>query len=216
MNSEFKVETKTELPESGEMKTEMKKSSEKTNEKSTEKSSEKQATTDNSMIKYIVFGLLIVVLISVIVFISIKTYKTQLNNLGALLETSRKEEALLHNKLKTAEQDKQMYIQKINQLNNDIQTQYTPILPMTVNSYDAPDPDAKKEKPKLLKDKEAIKAYVNTKRQTVQDELDEREAQQKQKDETMINSTENEIQAYSNADKRDEKVDEIMEIIQAQ
>ena len=173
-------------------------------------------STTSTAMKYVILAILIITLIAVIVYICYKTYKTQINNLGSLLETSRKEEAILHNKLKASEQDKRLYIQKINQLNNDIQNQYTPILPMTNNSYDAPDPDAPREKPKLLKDKEAIKAFVNSKRQTVQDELDERQAKAKEQEENMITETQDELLTQTKADKRDEKVDEIMEIIQSQ
>lgn len=178
--------------------------------------SDKSSTSTSTTMKYVILAILIITLIVVIVYICYKTYKTQINNLGSLLETSRKEEAILHNKLKASEQDKRLYIQKINQLNNDIQNQYTPILPMTNNSYDAPDPDAPREKPKLLKDKEAIKAFVNSKRQTVQDELDERQAKAKEEEENMITETQDELLTQTKADKRDEKVDEIMEIIQSQ
>lgn len=188
----------------------------KKGDKSSSPSTTSSTNITSSAMKYVILALLIITLIAVIIYICYKTYKTQINNLGSLLETSRKEEAILHSKLKASEQDKQLYIQKINQLNNDIQNQYTPILPMTNNSYDAPDPDAPREKPKLLKDKEAIKAFVNSKRQTVQDELDERQAKAKEEEENMINETQDELLTQTKADKRDEKVDEIMEIIQSQ
>ena len=216
MNVNFEVDTKPKVEQELETKgvetkgVEMKSSVPKEKEK-------KNSSDDssNTVIKYVVFALLVVTLICVVIYICYRTYKTQLDNMGSLLESTRKEEAILHGKLKAAEQDKQLYIQKINQLQNSIQSQYTPILPMTNNSYDAPDPDTPKEKPKLLKDKEAIKAYVNSKRQTVQDELDERQAKEKEQEKNMISETQDELLEQTNSEKRDEKVDEIMEIIQS-
>lgn len=174
------------------------------------------SSMNSNLIKYICLFVLIVVVIALIIVTVYRTHKVQLENLGSLLETSRKEEALLRGRLKTLEQDKQSYIRKLNELNNELQNQYTPILPMTNNSYDAPDPDKPKERPKLLKDKEAIKAYVNSKRQTVQDELDDREAEKNENDNELIAKTQNEIIEQTKAERRDEKVDEIMEIIQSQ
>lgn len=183
---------------------------------STSNSSSTSSASSSFTLKIVAFALLVVVLVGVIIYLIHNSYKTQLNNVGALLENSRKQEAILSGRLKDAEQDKQIYIQKINQLNESLQNQYTPILPMTVNSYDAPDPDKPKEKPKLLKDKEAIKAYVNSKRQTVQDELDERETKEKEQEDAIINETENELMEQTKSERRDDKVDEIMEIISSQ
>ena len=189
----------------------------------------------NSVVKYFMIGLVLVLIVCLTIFMCYKSFKTQNNNLGALLETARKEEAILSGKVKSLEQEKQMYVQKLNQLNAELQMQqsapYTSTLPMTKNSYDAPDPNKPREKPKLLKDKEAIKAYVNSKRQTVQDEIDEQEAEEREMQHNINNATKEEIQKQTHSEKRDnddnnnednendedaDKVGEIMSIIQPQ
>ena len=160
----------------------------------------------NSIIKYFIFGLVLVLIVCLIVFMCYKSFKTQNNNLGALLETARKEEAILSGKVKSLEQEKQMYVQKLNQLNAELQMQqsapYSSTLPMTKNSYEAPDPNKPKENPTLLKDKEAIKAYVNNKRQTVQDEIDEREAEEREIQHNINSATKEEIQKQTHSEKR--------------
>jgi uncharacterized protein YqiB (DUF1249 family) len=192
-------------------------------------------STFTSTFKYFIFGLVLVSIIVLIIFISYKSFKTQNDNLGALLESARKEEAILTGKLKSMEQEKQMYVHKLNQLNNELQMQqsspYTSTLPMTKNSYDAPDPNNPKEKPKLLKDKEAIKAYMNSKRRTVQDEIDEQQAEEREMLNNMNKKAKQEIQDQTHSEKKDDedvtiddeddteyvdKVDEIMSIIQPQ
>lgn len=199
----------------------------KTNNKDT--SSNKRFDT---VLKYFVFGMIMVLVVCLTIFICYKTFKTQTNNLGTLLETSRKEEAILRGKLKSAEQEKILYAQKLNQLNTEFQRMqtsnpYNSTLPMTKTSYDAPDPDKAKEKHKLLSDKEAIKAYINSKRQTVQDEIDEREAEEREEQKNMKHKIKEEIQSqtntkqnhdvYNDDDYEDkDKVDEIMSIIQPQ
>lgn len=199
----------------------------KTNNKDT--SSNKKFDT---VLKYFVFGMIMVLVVCLTIFICYKTFKTQTNNLGTLLETSRKEEAILRGKLKSAEQEKILYAQKLNQLNTEFQRMqtnnpYNSTLPMTKTSYDAPDPDKTKEKRKLLSDKEAIKAYINSKRQTVQDEIDEREAEEREEQKNMKHKIKEEIQSQTNTKQNNEvyndddyedkdKVDEIMSIIQPQ
>ena len=199
----------------------------KTNNKDT--SSNKKFDT---VLKYFVFGMIMVLVVCLTIFICYKTFKTQTNNLGTLLETSRKEEAILRGKLKSAEQEKILYAQKLNQLNTEFQRMqtnnpYNSTLPMTKTSYDAPDPDKTKEKRKLLSDKEAIKAYINSKRQTVQDEIDEREAEKREEQKNMKHKIKEEIQSQTNTKQNNEeyndddyedkdKVDEIMSIIQPQ
>lgn len=199
----------------------------KTNNKDT--SSNKKFDT---VLKYFVFGMIMVLVVCLTIFICYKTFKTQTNNLGTLLETSRKEEAILRGKLKSAEQEKILYAQKLNQLNTEFQRMqtnnpYNSTLPMTKTSYDAPDPDKTKEKRKLLSDKEAIKAYINSKRQTVQDEIDEREAEKREEQKNMKHKIKEEIQSQTNTKQNNEeyndddyedkdKVDEIMNIIQPQ
>ena len=196
--------------------------------KQTEKKKENEEKTVgnfNSIVKYFIFGLVIVLIVCVIVLICYKSFKTQNNNLGALLEKTRKEEAILNGRVQTLEKEKQLYMHKINQLNNELQMQsdpYKSTLPMTKNSYDAPDPNQAKEKPKVLKDKEVIKAYVNSKRTTVQDELNEQEAEEREKQNNINNATKEELQKQTHSEVREDleqddadKVDEIMNIIQA-
>ena len=200
----------------------------KTNNKDTSSNNKKFDT----VLKYFVFGMIMVLVVCLTIFICYKTFKTQTNNLGTLLETSRKEEAILRGKLKSAEQEKILYAQKLNQLNTEFQRMqtnnpYNSTLPMTKTSYDAPDPDKTKEKRKLLSDKEAIKAYINSKRQTVQDEIDEREAEKREEQKNMKHKIKEEIQSQTNTKQNNEeyndddyedkdKVDEIMNIIQPQ
>ena len=200
------------------------------------KANNKDTSSNNkkfdTVLKYFVFGMIMVLVVCLTIFICYKTFKTQTNNLGTLLETSRKEEAILRGKLKSAEQEKILYAQKLNQLNTEFQRMqtnnpYNSTLPMTKTSYDAPDPDKAKEKRKLLSDKEAIKAYINSKRQTVQDEIDEREAEEREEQKNMKHKIKEEIQSQTNTKQNNEayndddyedkdKVDEIMSIIQPQ
>ena len=176
----------------------------------------------NPIIKYFVSGLIMISIVCMIIFVCYKSFKTQNNNLGALLEKARKDEAILNGRVQMLEKEKQLYMHKINQLNNELQMRsdpYSSTLPMTQHSYDAPDPDTPKEKPKLLKDKEAIKAYVNSKRTTVQDELEEQRLEKEEIQRKLENKTKGEIQEQiqSNVDEdleqEDDKVNEIMNII---
>lgn len=186
---------------------------------------EKTVSNFNSFVKYFIICLVVVSIVCITIFTCYKSFKTQNNNLGALLEKARKEEAILNGRLQTLEKEKQLYIHKINQLNNELQIQsepYKSTLPMTQNSYDAPNPNQPKEKPQLLKDKEAIKAYVNSKRTTVQDELNEQEAEVREKQNKINNATKEELLKQTHSEAREDleqddadKVDEIMNIIQA-
>lgn len=193
--------------------------------KEAEETEEKTIDSFNSIAKYLIFGLVVVLIVCAIVFTCYKSFKTQNNNLGALLEKARKEEAILNGKLQAMEKERHVYINKINQLNDALQMQsepYAATLPMTKNSYDAPDPNKPKEKPQLLKDKEAIKAYVNSKRPTVQDKINEREAEKREAQDNMNNVIQEEIQNQTHSERKEEiqdkddadKVDEIMNIIQ--
>ena len=154
---------------------------------------------NNNILKYIAISITVIMLIVLAIYVTYKTYSTQNKNLGTLLEEARKDVAILSSNVKTLEQEKQMYINKINQLNqvnNELrasQTQYdnnySNILPMTENSYDAPDPN--KEKTKVITEREAIQRLVNSKRKTVQDEIDAKKAaeeEKQQKDTRIIKS----------------------------
>ena len=151
---------------------------------------------DSNVLKYIVISISVIILIVLAIYVTYKTYSTQNKNLGTLLEEARKDVAVLSGNVKTLEQEKQLYINKINQLNNELrasQTQYdnnySNILPMTENSYDAPDPN--KEKTKVITEREAIQQLVNRKRKTVQDEIDAKKAaeeEKQQKDSKIIKS----------------------------
>ena len=151
---------------------------------------------NSNIIKYIIISITVIILIALAIYITYKTYSTQNKNLGTLLEEARKDVAILSGNVKTLEQEKQMYINKINQLNNELrasQTQYdnnySNILPMTENSYDAPEPN--KEKTKVITEREAIQRLVNSKRKTVQDEIDAKKAaeeEKQQKDTRIIKS----------------------------
>lgn len=221
MEVNLDADVKTSLTENN-IATENNKSKDRTEKK--KENEEKTINGFNSIAKYVVFGLVVVLIVCVIVFMCYKSFKIQNDNLGALLEKARKEEAILNGKLQTMEKERHVYINKINQLNDALQTQsepYTTTLPMTKNSYDAPDPNKPKEKPQLLKDKEAIKAYVNSKRTTVQDEINEREAEEREAQNNINNATKEEIQNQTHSERKEDleqddadKVDEIMNIIQ--
>ena len=224
MEVNFDVDAKTSLTENN-ITTEKENNSVKEQTEKKKENEEKTINNFNFIVKYFIFGLVVVLIVCVIVFMCYKSFKTQNNNLGVLLEKARKEEAILNGKLQTLEKEKQLYMHKINQLNNELQMQsdpYKSTLPMTKNSYDAPDPNKQKEKPQLLKNKEAIKAYVNSKRTTVQDEINEREAEERETQNNINNATKEEIQKQTHSERREDleqddadKVDEIMNIIQA-
>lgn len=226
MEVNFDADAKTSLTENN-ITTEKENNSAKVQTEKKKENEEKTINNFNSIVKYFIFGLVVVLIVCVIVFMCYKSFKTQNNNLGALLEKARKEEAILNGRLQTLEKEKQLYMHKINQLNDALQMQsepYTSTLPMTKTSYDAPDPNKPKEKPQLLKDKEAIKAYVNSKRTTVQDEINEKEAEEREAQNNINNTTKEEIQKQTHSERRedleqdddtDPKVDEIMNIIQA-
>lgn len=217
------VDAKTALTENN-IVTEKENNGTKEQTEKKKENEEKTINSFNSIAKYFVFGLVVVLIVCVIVFMCYKSFKTQNNNLGALLEKARKDEAILNGKLQAMEKERHVYINKINQLNDALQMQsepYTSTLPMTKNSYDAPDPNKPKEKPQLLKDKEAIKAYVNSKRTTVQDEINEREAEEREVQNNINNATKEEIQNQTHSERKEDleqddadKVDEIMNIIQ--
>ena len=187
----------------------------------------------DTILKYVIFSVTIILIVSLVIYICRKVYTSRIDNIAALLESSRKEEAILNSKVKSLEEEKQSYVQRIYDLNNEIQMQqaapFASTLPMTKNSYDAPDPDQQREKPKLIKDKEKIKAFVNSKRTTVQDELDEKELLEKEEQnrnddniqknlqmETHTNDdNDNDNETVPKSSENDEKVDEIMSIIQS-
>ena len=203
----------------------------------------KLKSTFGNLIKYIIFATVVILAISVTVYFLQRTYKTQNKNLGALLESARKDEAILSGKVKALEQEKQQYMRRLAQLNNELQMQqaqpYSSTLPMTKYSYDAPDPNKEREKPQLLKNKEAIKAMVNSKRPTVQDEIDEREAMEREAESRSIRAMTHELEKqthdsdYKSEEKKqmreaasvpqevddsgdgDKKVDELMALIQS-
>lgn len=196
-------------------------STQKMTEKNDNKAKKSTESSTNIILKSFILALTIILIVCLTILICRKVFRSEVENLGSMLEESRKDEAILNGKVKSLEQEKQLYVRKINELNNELQIKsnpYNSTLPMTEDSYDAPDPDQPKEKSKILKDKEAIKAYVNSKRTTVQDEIDDQKAIDDEAENEMINSTEREIQEQTHQNDIDEesKVDEIMEIIQSQ
>lgn len=202
-----------------------------TNKSASVTKSAKSSQSFDTVLKYIIFSVIIILIVSLVIYICRKVYTSRIDNIAALLEASRKEEAILNSKVKSLEEEKQSYVQRIYDLNNEIQIQqaapFASTLPMTKNSYDAPDPDQPREKPKLIKDKEKIKAFVNSKRTTVQDELDEKESLEKEEQNRNDDNIQKnlQIETHTNDDdddetvpkgsENDEKVDEIMSIIQS-
>lgn len=184
----------------------------------------------SNILQYILIGLSIVTIVALIIFLIYKKLNSKVYDLGEQLEVSRKENALLKNKLKQHEIDKASYVHRIDELANElehinkVQEPYSATLPMRTDSYDAPDPDKQQQKPQIVKDKEAIKAMVNRPRPTVQDEIDHIEQEKlKQQEETdelskneITNTTHQEQSQDINNNDDENEVENIMNIIQSQ
>lgn len=179
----------------------------------------------SSIFQYILIGVSIIVVVGLIVFLIYKKINSKVYDIGEQLELTRKENALLKDKLKQHEADKQAYVRHIDNLTNELDElsarnvqPYSSTLPMRVDSYDAPDPDAQPRKPQIVKDKEAIKAMVNKPRPTVQDEIDNinQEKQKHQEDDEEVTKNEISNLTHQNSNDDDNEVENIMSIIQSQ
>lgn len=180
---------------------------------------------------YLIIGIGLIALIIVAVYylyhrsqLDTKTKLEEANSKGVeLLERNRE----LQQQISQLQIDNENYVQHIDrlaaQLEQQQQTQiYSPITPMTENSFDAPDPNAVQQKPQIIKDKEEIKKMVNSKRETVQDEVDRRKQQSDTNASASEKETLEELKQITNTDEQDEQPDDdnnvqaLMNIIQTQ
>lgn len=136
----------------------------------------KNNSVNTDVLKYVAIGLTMVTLVIATVIILRSRYRSQIDSLTSDLTAYQSSDALLKTKLHEAEHARAAYANRIKQLTMELSEaqNYNPSLPMNANSYDAPDPETPRQKPQVLKDREAIKSFVNSKRPTVQDEIDDR------------------------------------------
>ena len=187
---------------------------------------------------WLIMGLAIlaVIIIIVIYFVKSSSAKSadEANELNDKLDELTKENEMLQNEIQQLQSDNSNYVNHINRLADQLEQQqvaaqqsvpkYSELTPMTENSYDAPDPDEVAQKPQIIKDKEQIRAMVNSKRQTVQDVIDEQKAAKEDETQQNTQSVESELKqltADENEHPDDESVDDknvedLMNIIQAQ
>lgn len=210
----------------------------KSSSESTEKESNSSDLFGNKTFKLVLLGLTILVLIVLILVIVYRKYTNSIQETDANEEEELPDEKdelaneneRLQQEIKALQIQNQNYVNHINRLADKLEEaqQYSPVLPMKEDSYDAPDPDAPQQKPQVVKDKELIKQMINSKRPTVQDELDNKQAQKEEKEEQANSQIEAELKATThdvNNDSEDEQeptstndkdVESLMNIIQSQ
>lgn len=177
---------------------------------STAKPTQTKSSVDTAaMLKYVAIGLTVVTIVVVTVILLRARYRTEINALTDNLTEFQTSDTLLKNKLREAEHIRVQYANRIKQLTAELSEarSYNPSLPMHANSYDAPDPEAPRQKPQVLKDREAIKSFVNSKRPTVQDEIDDREREAEDKEERDNKRVKFELNKATHASKRVEQDD---------
>ena len=164
---------------------------------------------------YIIIGVGIIALIIVAVYYLY--HKSQTDSQIKMNEISIKNDELLktnkslQQELQQLQIDNENYVQHIDRLAAQLEQQqrqtqeppYSPLTPMTENSFDAPDPNAVPQKPQIIKDKDEIKKMVNAKRPTVQDEVDRRKQQQDTNEDDIEKQTKEEIKQITNVDDED-------------
>ena len=198
-----------------------------------------QSILDNTYIKWLVIGLSVSVIILVIIlyYRKIKAAKRQVEADDDDEEEANDDNSLesenerLKQEVQQLQLSNQSYVNHINRLADQLEQQqhsksnpYSPVLPMTSDSYEAPDPEAPKEKPQVVKDKELIKQMVNSPRPTVQDELDKKQAKEDEdnaeKEQQAINDIKETTQVEDDDNNEEEDdgkdVQALMNIIQSQ
>lgn len=195
----------------------------------TQNKNSKHQSNDATVLKYVALGLTVITIIVVAILLLRYKYRSQIDTLTSNLATYQSSDTLLKNKLREAEHARAQYANRIKQLTAELSEaqSYNPSLPMNSNSYDAPDPEATKQKPQVLKDREAIKSFVNSKRPTVQDEIDDRERnaeEQHERDDKRVkfelakathSEPKQEHFESSDTEQHNDKVENIMNIIQS-
>ena len=191
-----------------------------------------EPSTTNINMTYIIVAVGLITLIIIAVYYLYR--KSQLDTKSQLEEMSEKYIKLkehndsLETELQQLQTDNANYVQHIDRLAAQLEHQqvFSSITPMTEDSYDAPDPNAVQQKPQIIKDKEAIKHMVNSKRETVQDEFDRHKQQKDTTNENVEKQTQNELKEMLNieddqpsppdSNEHDDNVETLMNIIQAQ
>lgn len=155
-------------------------------------SSSSSSSSKNRVTHFIMFLVFILIVAALVTFLCYKAFNTQistlqhqLTNTQMSLKKSEQEHILMQNRIQDLELENDRYSKLITEYRTTKANPYSSVLPMTENSYDAPDPNQPKEKPQALKNKEAIRNFINAKRPTVEDELREREAVEAQRIEEL-------------------------------
>ena len=150
------------------------------------------SSAKNRITHFVMFLVFILIVASLVTFLCYKVFNTQistlqhqLTNTQMTLKKSEQEHILMQNRIQDLELENDRYSKLITEYRTTKANPYSSVLPMTENSYDAPDPNQPKEKPQALKNKEAIRNFINAKRPTVEDELREREAVEAQRIEEL-------------------------------
>lgn len=196
-------------------------------------SSTDESIFDHPYFKYILIGLSIVVIVLVIIMYYRKMRALQPKDDAEedepednRIEQLENVNEQLRNEVQQLQMSNQSYVEHINRLADQLEAQktYSPVLPMKQDSYDAPDPDTPQEKPQIIKDKEQIKQMINSRRPTVQDELDQQEQTKKEQSDADEKQALNDIKAATQIDDSnseseeggDKDVQSLMDIIQSQ
>ena len=150
------------------------------------------SSSKNRITHFVMFLVFILIVAALVTFLCHKAFNTQisslqhqLTNTQMTLKKSEQELILMQNRIQDLELENDRYSKLITEYRTTKANPYSSVLPMTENSYDAPDPNQPKEKPQALKNKEAIRNFINAKRPTVEDELREREAVEAQRIEEL-------------------------------
>lgn len=158
----------------------------------TQKQTSTSSSSKNRVVHFVMFLVFIIVVSALVTFLCYKAFNARISSLQEdlantrlSLDKSEQEHILMQNRIQDLELENDRYSKLITEYRNTKANPYSSVLPMTENSYDAPDPNQPKEKPQALKNKEAIRNYVNAKRPTVEDELREREAAEAQHTEEL-------------------------------
>lgn len=195
----------------------------------------------NTMSLYLIGGALVLILIIVvIIWVRKRSSTIQAKELkdeptddesdedNGKLRSLTNENLALKQQLNDLQITNQNYAQHINRLAEELERKGSQqLMPMTENSYEAPDPNSVPEKPQVIKDKDAIKQMVNSRRATVQDEIDNHNSAKQNEDEANDADIEQQIKQATaiedstddetnNDDKEDKDVESLMNIIQAQ
>ena len=183
-----------------------------------------------------VIALIIILVVDYFVRSGYKKKENELKELTDKFTELEQENENLQSDIERLQVDNKNYVNHINRLADELEARiqpknpYSPLTPMTENSFDAPDPNATASKPQVVKDKEQLRAMVNSKRQTVQDVIDQQQAEKATKSDNSDANATQEIKNLTHADENkedddnndsevdadDKNVNDLMNIIQNQ